>query len=159
EGMPSRKSTDSSRRCSSSSVFFSLKSGTTIDRRGPLDTLRDMTETPAHRWREIMTNETNALAGEQRPRLHAAEERDFFEAAFDQRRRQLAQSGIDVAGMDHELGDAGADAAQQPAHRASVEDAGVDPADEVRHAQTQLRGDVIIAARPRPQRGVGPRLP
>src|SRR5262249_27938056 len=110
-GTPSRKSTDSRRRCSSSSVFFSLKSGTTIDRRWPLEILRGMAKTPAHRWREIVTNEVNALADEPRARLHAAQERDFFETRFDQPRRQPAQLLVHVAGMDHEFGDAGADAA------------------------------------------------
>src|SRR5689334_11794218 len=120
--MPIRKHTAVSRRCSSSTVPTSLKSGTTIERRtSPPRTLRDMTQTPARRAREIVSDQLNALADEKRLGLHAAEQRDLFQPRVDEARGPSAQRVVDVAGVNHQFGDARPCAAKHLVQRRTCE--------------------------------------
>src|SRR2546427_8311015 len=112
ERMPIRNSTDVRRRCSSSIVLTSLKSGTTIDSCVPFRVLRDMAKAPARRARQIVSDQLNALADEKRPGLHAAQQGDLLQPRIDETRGRAPQRLVDVAGMNHQFGDAGAGVAQ-----------------------------------------------
>src|SRR5262245_10133564 len=105
ERMPIRKRTDVRRRCSSSIVPTSLKRGTTIDSRMSFRELRDMTKTPARRAREIVSDQLNALADEERPGLHAAQQGDLLQPRVDETRGRAPQRLVDVSGMHHQFGD------------------------------------------------------
>src|SRR5262249_31017949 len=107
ERMPIRNSTDVRRRCSSSIVLTSLNSGTTTDSRIPLACLRDMAKAPARRARQIVSDQLNALADEERPGLHAAQQGDLLQPGVDETRGQTPQRVVDVPGMDHQFGYAG----------------------------------------------------
>src|SRR3981189_2796432 len=115
ERTPMRNSTEVRRRCSSSMVLTSLKSGTTIDSCVPLRVLRDMTETPARRARQIVSDQLNALADEKRPGLHAAQQDDLFQPRFEETRGRVLQRLVYVAGMNHQFSDAWPSVAQHPA--------------------------------------------
>src|SRR3954470_12090978 len=144
--MAMRKSTADSRRCNSSMVFTSLNSGTTIDSRVSADGLRDMAKTPAHGGREIVADQMKTVGAEHRPRLETGEQRQFEDSRVEQPCRHPLQCVVDVAGMDHQFGDAGTDASQRPVQTTAIEDAGVHAADQCRRAETELCGDPIVAA-------------
>src|SRR6266850_2291400 len=107
ERMPIRNSTAVRRRCSSSIVLTSLKSGTTIESRIPLRVLRDMTKTPARRARQIVSDQLNALADEKRPGLHAGQQGDLLQPRVDETCGHAPQRLVDVTGVNHQFGDAG----------------------------------------------------
>src|SRR5881392_3005635 len=123
ERMPIRNSTAVRRRCNSSIVLTSLKSGTTIDSCIPLRVLRDMTKAPARRARQIVSDQLNALADEKRLGLHAAQQGDLLQPRLDETRGQVPQRLVDVAGMDHQLGDAGPRVAKHLVQHRAGEDA------------------------------------
>src|SRR6266699_1227857 len=115
ERTPMRNSTEVRRRCSSSIVLTSLKSGTTIDSCMPLRVLRDMTKTPSRRARQIVSDQLNALADEKRPGLHAAQQGDLLQPRLDETRGHVPQRLVYVAGMNHQFGNARPRVAQHPA--------------------------------------------
>src|SRR3954452_21956221 len=131
ERMPIRNRTSVRRRCSSSSVVTSLNSGTTIDNRIPFCVLRDMAKAPARRAREIVSDQLHALADEKRPGRYAAQQGDLFQPRLDEARGQPPQRLVDVAGMNHQFGDARRCRPEHRLQRLTCEGACGDASDEV----------------------------
>src|SRR5215468_5388628 len=96
-----------------------------------------MAKAPAHRGREIVPDQMDALSGEQRPRLLAAEERDFFQPRVDETRWHAPQLVIHVSGMDHQLGDPGTDGGNKPPQRIVRKNAGIEASEETRRPDTE----------------------
>src|SRR5262245_11759992 len=144
ERMPRRKSTAVRRRCSSSMVPTSLKRGTTTDSRIPdREVLRDMTKAPARPAREIVSEQLNALAEEKRPRFHAAQKGDLFQARLDQTRGPAPQRLVDVAGMHHQFGDARPCVVQHVVEHGRGQNAGRDATDEMGRPDAEPCRDAI----------------
>src|SRR5262245_36535859 len=125
DATPITNNTPVRRRCSSSSVPISLKSGTTTDSRGPADPLRDMTNAPSGGVREIVSDELEPFDGDARARFHAAQQLELGPARIEQPRPGCRQRGVDVARMNHQFGDAGAHHRDEPPERGSIEHAGM----------------------------------
>src|SRR5262245_20011800 len=126
ERRPIRNSTAVKRRCSSSTVPTSLKSGTTTESCSPPGLLRDMTKTPSNDVSEVVSNQIDALAGDHCARFHAAQEVELLAARFDQPRAGPRQLVVRVAGMHHQLRHTGTNRPQETVERGLVEDARVD---------------------------------
>src|SRR5207237_5231801 len=106
DSSPMRNRTEVRRRCSSSIVPASLKSGTTTDTCGRPDRLRDMTKAPSGGMGEVVAYQLDALAGDDRARFHAAEQLELLRARFEQARARPLQRLVEVPGMNHQLRDA-----------------------------------------------------
>src|SRR5262245_19331882 len=85
---PVANNTVTSRRCSSSSVPASSKSGTTIDSCGTAAALRDMANAPADDMREVVADQLDALAGDTRAGRHAAQQRQLALPRLEEPRRR-----------------------------------------------------------------------
>src|SRR5438309_6426690 len=116
ESSPSTSSTAVRRRCSSSKVPDSLKSGTTIERSSPRARvwLRGMAKVPFGHIGEVMTNQLDPLVLDEVVRIGGAEQLHLFGTGGHQSRASLRERRVDVPGMDHELGDAGPKTTKQP---------------------------------------------
>src|SRR5438874_1110439 len=159
DSSPMRNRTEVRRRCSSSIVPASLKSGTTTDTCGRPDRLRDMTKAPFGGMGEVVAYQLDALAGDDRARFHAAEQLELPRARFEQARARPLQRLVEVPGMNHQLRDARPRRTQQLAKPIGIERARVNTPDEMRRAESQRRRGADISSGPRPHRGVQPGLP
>src|SRR5215831_17774301 len=145
ERMPIRNRTDVSRRCSSSMVLTSLNRGTTTDSRIPsCVALRDMTKAPARCAREIVPDQLNALADEERLGLHAAQQGDLLQPRLDETRGRAPQRLVDVSGMHHQFGDSRRCAPQHVVQFRTRENARREASEKMWRSKTQLRRHAVI---------------
>src|SRR5262252_6617621 len=107
-----------------------------------------MAKAPAHRGREIVPDQVDALSREECPRLQAAEKRDFVQPRLDETRWHAPQLVIHISGMDHQLGDPRTDGGNQPSQRIARENAGIEASDETRRPDAERSRRSIVAPRP-----------
>jgi len=118
-------------------VADSLKSGTTIDNRSAPVMLRDTSNAPSDNVREVVPDESDALAEEEGARLHAAQQIELVLARVEQAGRSQHQGVIDVSGVHHQLRDTWTDPSQHRMKRRLIDDACVYAADEMRCPQPE----------------------